>query len=156
LSHTLRRIDNGDLAKIAELHTACFRDDAWDSAALATVLAMSGAEGRIACRGTEICGMLITQSLGEYAEILTLGVAPHLRRQGVARALLMDFVARARRAGATRIMLEVAADNAAALALYRALGFVHQGARQNYYRRGVAASMDAWRLSLEIAEPKAG
>ena len=156
MSHLLRRIDNGDLAKIAELHAACFRDEAWDSAALATILAMSGAEGRIACHGAEICGMLITQNLGEDAEILTLGVAPHLRRQGVARALLTDFFARARRAGATRIMLEVAADNAAALALYRALGFVHQGTRQNYYRRGAAASMDAWRLSLEIAEPKAG
>lgn len=156
MSQTLRRIDDRDLAKLAELHAACFRDDAWDSAALATVLAMSGTEGHIACDGAEIYGMLITQSLGEYAEILTLGVAPPLRRQGVAHALLTDFVARARRAGATRIMLEVAADNEAALALYRAFGFVHHGTRQNYYRRGTAASMDAWRLTLEIAEPKAG
>ncbi len=156
MTYALRPIENGELPEIAQLHAACFPDDAWDSAALATILAMPGAEGRVACRSTELCGVLITQSLGDEAEILTLGVEPHLRRHGIARALLTDFFVRARGIGATRIMLEVAADNEAALALYRALGFLHQGTRRNYYRRALGATMDAWRLGLDIAGPRAG
>jgi ribosomal-protein-alanine N-acetyltransferase len=155
MSFSLRPFNNADLAALARLHAACFAEDAWDSAALATVLAMLGTEGHVACSETaEICGVLITQCLGEDAEILTLGVAPALRRQGIAQALLADFFARARDAGAVRVVLEVAADNAAALALYQSLDFVRQGTRQNYYRRAAGTNMDAWRLRLEIARPK--
>src|SRR5579862_2709720 len=124
MSISLRRIESSDLDALARLHAACFPEDAWDSAALATVLAMPGAEGQIACSGiAEICGFLITQCVGEDAEILTLGVAPAWQRRGIAQVLLADFFARARSAGASRVMLEVAADNAAALALYRSLKF---------------------------------
>ncbi len=155
MSASLRGVDNADLAALAQLHAACFPEDAWDSAALATVLAMPGTEGRVACEdGAGLCGLLITQYLGEEAEILTLGVAPALRRQGIAQALLADFFVCARAAGASRIVLEVAADNAAAFALYRSLDFVRLGTRKQYYRRAGAPSMDAWRLSLEIAPPK--
>ena len=150
-------MSDADLAALARLHEACFPDDAWDSAALTTILAMPGTEGRIACSDArEITGVLITQCLGEDAEILTLGVLPTQRRRGIAKALLTDFVARARALGSVQIMLEVAADNAAALALYRAFGFEHQGTRRNYYRRAAGTAMDAWRLRLAIAKPNGG
>ena len=157
MSIALRRVRDADLAALAQLHAACFPDEAWDSAALATILAMAGTEGRLAfSEAGEICGLLITQCLGEDAEILTLGVLPVQRRRGIAKALLTDFFARAGTAGAVEIMLEVAADNVAALALYRELGFEHQGTRRNYYRRTAGPSMDAWRLRLAIAKPKTG
>ena len=157
MSVTLHAVRDVGLGALAQVHAACFPDEAWDSAALATILAMAGTEGHVACSATgEICGLLITQRLGEDAEILTLGVLPGERRRGIAAALLGDFLARARAAGAARIMLEVAADNLAALALYRSLGFVHQGTRRNYYRRAAGTSMDAWRFRLEIVRPNAG
>jgi ribosomal-protein-alanine N-acetyltransferase len=37
--------------------------------------------------------------------------------------------------GSARLILEVAADNAAALALYRAAGFTEIGRRADYYHR---------------------
>lgn len=155
MSITLRPLQSADLAVLALLHAACFPDDAWDSGALGTVLAMAGTGGHLACSGTgEICGFLVGQCLGDDAEILTVGVAPQLRRQGIARALLLDFVTRAGEAGARRVVLEVAADNEAALALYRVLGFVYEGKRQNYYRRASGPNMDAWRLSRDIAPRK--
>ena len=157
MSVTLRRLEQADLEALAKLHAACFPDDPWDTAALATVLGMPGTEGRVACyHRAEIAGLLITQCLGDEAEILTLAVTPALRRHGVARALLADFCAGSRDAGAIRVVLEVAADNAPALALYRSLGFVRQGTRHNYYRRNAGPNMDAWRLRLEIARPKTG
>lgn len=157
MSVALRPVRSTDLDALARLHAACFPDEAWDSGALATVLAMTGTESRVASsEAAEICGFLITQCLGEDAEILTLGVAPAWRRQGIAHELLADFFARARQAGATRVVLEVAADNAAALALYQSLGFARQGTRPNYYRRAAGPAMDAWRLSLEITPQKTG
>ena len=124
MSIVLRPVRQTDLAALAAIHAACFPDEALDSGALATVLAMAGTEGHVAGSETaEICGFLLTQCLAEDAEILTLGVAPARRRQGIARLLLVDFFARARAAGAAPLVLEVAADNAAALALYRSLGF---------------------------------
>lgn len=157
MSIVLRPVRQTDLAALAAIHAACFPDEAWDSGALATVLAMAGTEGHVAGSETaEICGFLLTQCLAEDAEILTLGVAPARRRQGIARLLLVDFFARARAAGAARVVLEVAADNAAALALYQSLGFTRHGTRANYYRRSTGPAMDAWRLSLDIGLQNAG
>ncbi len=64
--------------------------------------------------------------LGEdapYAEISELFVLEHYRRRGVGRALMAELEARARSAGASSLAVLTAADNAAAAALYRAMGF---------------------------------
>jgi ribosomal protein S18 acetylase RimI-like enzyme len=45
------------------------------------------------------------------------------RRRGVARALITELEGRARAAGASSLAVLTAADNEAAIALYRALGF---------------------------------
>jgi [ribosomal protein S18]-alanine N-acetyltransferase len=154
MSFSLHPIPRAEFDGLAALHAACFPDDGWDSAALATILAMPGAGGRIArSESGEILGLLIDQCVGEDAEVLTLGVLPAERRHGIGRALLRDLAARAGAAGATRIVLEVAADNAAAAALYHGLGFRRQGVRRAYYRRPRGPSVDAWRLCQEIAAP---
>jgi ribosomal-protein-alanine N-acetyltransferase len=151
MSFEIRAIARGDVAEIARIHAACFPDEAWDASALATVLSMPGTGGRVASLGRgQVCGFLIEQCLSEIAEILTLGVAPVVRRQGIGRALLVDCVARLGAAGAERMVLEVAADNEPGIALYRSLGFVRQGTRTGYYRRAHGPHVDAWRLSLDM------
>ena len=151
MSLVLRPAREADLSRVAALHAACFPDDAWNSSSLATVLAMPGADGRI-CSGDDgaPCGMLLDQCLGPEGEILTLGVAPAWRRRGVASALVQDLIVRALAGGARRLLLEVAADNAAALALYTSLGFARQGIRRHYYRRAQGPAVDAWRLCLPL------
>ena len=140
-----------DLSRVAELHAECFPDDAWNSSSLATVLAMPGADGRICyAEGGAPCGMLLDQCLGLEDEILTLGVGLAWRRRGVARELMQDLIARARTGGAQRLLLEVAADNTAALALYTSFGFTRQGIRRHYYRRAQGPAVDAWRLCLPL------
>jgi ribosomal protein S18 acetylase RimI-like enzyme len=151
MSLILQPAREADLSRVAKLHAECFPDDAWNSSSLATVLAMPGADGRI-CYGEDAtpCGVLLDQCLGPEGEILTLGVAPAWRRRGVARVLLDDLVARARTGGAQRLLLEVAADNTAAVALYTSLGFARQGIRRRYYRRAQGPAVDAWRLCLSL------
>ena len=60
---------------------------------------------------------------GETLWIEELYVAPAARRTGVARALLAHALDEARRRGLRAFDLEVVPTQAAALALYRALGF---------------------------------
>ncbi|WP_048858098.1 GNAT family N-acetyltransferase, partial [Acidiphilium multivorum] len=81
------------------------------------------------------------------AEILTIGVAPPARRCGLARALLTVALAAARARGAETVFLEVEADNAAAIALYRAAGFIAAGRRRDYYGAGRDALLFSLRLS---------
>ncbi len=83
-------------------------------------------------------GLILDLIAAEHAEILTLGVAPGARRQGIARMLLDDLFRRARLAGAHSVGLEAAADNLPARRLYEACGFAQMGQRPGYYRRAGA------------------
>jgi len=132
----IRPVSASELEQLAALHAACFTD-AWDADAFATLLAMPGAFALIAEEPERDApsGFLMIRGAGEEAEIITLGVIPDQRRHGVARELLAGGMREAASRGARRLFLEVAADNAAALALYRAASFTQVGHRADYYHR---------------------
>jgi ribosomal-protein-alanine N-acetyltransferase len=135
------------LDRAAELHGLCFPGESWSRADFEGILQIAGASGHWAIDPAEPAqqpqGFLFDMLLGRAGEIVTLGVAPSARRQGAARALLKDLLARARALGVASLTLEVAEDNAAALALYADLGFERAGTRRGYYRRADASLMDA-------------
>jgi len=79
---------------------------------------------------------VIGQVLAGEAEIFMVVTDPAHRRAGLARAALAEFTAQAAQRGADRVILEVAEDNAAARALYAALGYRGIGERKAYYSRG--------------------
>ncbi len=84
-------------------------------------------------------GFLLGRSVADEAELLTLAVAPEARRMGLGRALLAEFAQTSRARGARDAFLEVASDNAAAIALYACDGWAEQGLRRNYYAPGIDA-----------------
>ena len=57
---------------------------------------------------------------------LGMGVLPAWRGRGIGRRLLQACIDKAWAKGLTRIELEARADNHAAIALYRRLGFQHE------------------------------
>lgn len=65
--------------------------------------------------------------------IISLGVTPELRRNGLGRRLMMAILSRLRSEGAHKIWLTVEPDNGSAILLYRSLGFVAQGAPDPEY-----------------------
>ncbi len=137
----------GDVAAVAALELRLFPYDAFSAASLRDELAVgptrwwvvveSGAPEPARVPGSPPArGHLLGAagvSLAEDSEILSLAVAPEAHRQGIGRALLAELVDRARGAGAERIFLEVADDNAPALALYAATGFETISRRRGYY-----------------------
>ncbi len=73
------------------------------------------------------------QVVADEAHVHNLAVVPEARRQGLARRLLALTLEIAAGKGARAVHLEVRAGNAAARALYRAMGFDEVGKRHGYY-----------------------
>lgn len=95
-------------------------------------------------------GFALGRALAGEAELLTLVVDPTLHRQGLGRRLLAAFEAAARHKGAQEAYLEVAADNQAACALYRAAGWRVRGLRKGYYKRPDGCRIDAHVLAKPL------
>ncbi len=139
----IRRATPAHSAALAAIHGAAFPPrEAWGEDAISLQLALPGTFGLIDERG----GMLLSRIAADEAEVLTLAVAPEVRRQGVATALLRAAKAHAAAHGAKSVFLEVATGNAGALALYRRAGFVEVGRRRRYY----ADSSDALVLRTDL------
>ena len=133
----IRRATADDSPVLARLHAAAFAEP-WSEAALAGLATSSGAFAL-----ADDDGFILVRALAGEAEILTLAVRPAARRRGLGRTLVQAAATDAREAGAESLFLEVAADNAAALALYADCGFEPVGRRSAYYRRRHEPAMDA-------------
>jgi ribosomal-protein-alanine N-acetyltransferase len=97
--------------------------------------------------GGEIFGQIGVRHVLDELHITTLAVRPERRRQGHARTLV--GAALAAFPGARRVHLEVRPSNAAARALYEALGFATTGLRRRYY-----GDEDALLMTLDLEESR--
>lgn len=133
---------------LAALHGACFPDQAWperpwDESTMVELMTAPGSLALLALRDGQPLGFALARVAADEAEVLSLGVLPAQRGRGVGRALIEALCRLADVLGAGTLHLEVAADNAAALALYRASGFEESGRRRGYYRRRSGPPVDA-------------
>lgn len=133
-------------AQMAALHAAAFdRARPWSEAEFAALTA----DPQVFALG-DARTLALGRVVLDEAELLTLATDPGHRRQGLARALMRGWIAEAARRGAARAFLEVAADNAPALALYTACGFARAGRRRAYYPRPGAPAADALILTRTL------
>jgi ribosomal-protein-alanine N-acetyltransferase len=133
----------------AALHADAGFAEVWTAETFATLLAMPGAGGLVALEADAPVGLILWRVAADEGEILTIGVLRGHRHRGTGRALLDAATEAMRHAGATRLFLEVAVDNAAAIALYRRAGFVERGRRPGYYA-GPRGPTDALILSIDL------
>lgn len=117
-----------DIDRLAALHAACFAEG-WSRDFLGKLLGGAG----VSAWAIDDAAFLILRTAADEAEVLSIGTRPEARRQGHARALIQHGIDAVRMAGARRLFLEAAEDNAVAIALYRALGFAEVGRRRRYY-----------------------
>ena len=134
-----------DVAQLAQIHAEAF-DHPWDEAAFAELLGSPG----VALAGDER-GFILTRTIADEAEILTIAVRPSCRRQGLGHALLKAAVVDSAARGAERMFLEVAESNAPAIALYQSSGFEAAGLRKNYYKRADGSSEHAKVMVLNFS-----
>ncbi len=138
-----------DAPALTALHAESFGAAAWSLAQIAKSLALETTLGLVAYDGGEARGFILCQITEIEAEILTFCVTPLARRKGVGRDLLAAAGKSARQRKAQRLFLEVAADNAAALALYDQAGFGVIGKRPAYYSHDGKA-VDAVMLGTDL------
>ena len=144
LEYRLISMPDGLEHGFAALHTACFTHKPWSADFIRSLMDGPGVAAVTACAsGWHPLAFLLYRVVVDEAEILTFCVHPQLRRQGVGTELLTRFMAQAEHAGGRSAYLEVAVDNAAALALYTAAGFVRAGLRKEYYGDGQGGRKDA-------------
>ena len=125
-------------------------DEPWQPSLIGRIAQAPGGFGLLWWSGEEAQGFVLARTNHARAEVLSLGVAPEARERGIARALMRAAIERVSRRGLCELYLEVAEDNAAALGLYRALGFAPVGRRAGYYARPEAEDVDALTLRRAI------
>ena len=139
-------------ADLASLHAESFvTPRPWSETEFKALLAGAGS-----FMVTETAGFALGRAIAGEAELLTIAVAQGRRRQGLGRRLLVRFLAQARDMGSTVVFLEVAADNAPALALYRRAGFAECGRRSGYYVGPGQSKTDALVLSRVLDDALPG
>jgi Acetyltransferase (GNAT) family. len=83
---------------MAAVHRAAFGAEAWSAREIAVLFATPLVFGFL----SEAGGMVMARAVADEAEILTIGVVPAMRRQGLARGLLDRVIAEARCRGGGR------------------------------------------------------
>ena len=149
--HELAFVQETDIGMMARIHAASF-DEVWSGVMLRRILSMPGTTGitaRLRRRWT-VSGFALLRVAADESELLSLAVAPEHRGAGVGALLLRGAIDHARDAGATRLFLEVAEDNAVARRLYEGHGMVPVGRRPEYYRHKDGSTTAAVTMSCDL------
>lgn len=141
-------------AVLTALYGQCF-DDPWSTTSMAAALASPGAFASLAVPLVDVtedgpAGFILARHAGDELEVISLGVMPPHRRQGVAAMLLDDLLRRAEQARAARVVLEVAETNEAARSLYVSRGFQAVGRRPDYYQRANTVPVAALTMARAV------
>jgi ribosomal-protein-alanine N-acetyltransferase len=128
-----------DLPQVMEIERLSFASDPWTPGLFLHELKLDFSRlhlARTADAARQLVGYACWWLVGDEVHILNLAVHPRARGTGAGRALVQRILDDAVGHGAASVSLEVRPENAAALGLYRAMGFSQIGLRKNYYGRG--------------------
>lgn len=141
MTYFVRAADRGDWDRIVLIEQIAFERASWGAKAVRDGLSAALVSAFVVCRtaGASPDGFALWRGLGDEAEILSIAVAPDVRRRGMAEALLAEILVSAAAEGLRALFLEVDSGNVAARALYEKAGFEKVGVRRRYYRNGADA-----------------
>ncbi len=137
----LRDLTEDDLDWVAAQEQDIFGAAAWSLSLLREdfrygLRRYRGAVGANREGDDELVGYAVYGFDGDAFHLMNLAVVPAWRGRGIGRIFMEDLLAEAASVRAPEIWLEVAVDNAAALALYESQGFERVRIRRRYYQPG--------------------
>ena len=100
------------LNKLADLHKQCFPNKPWSESDFME-LKNSGCE-IVASEN----GFIVWRVTTDEAEIITIGVAPEMRRNGIAETMIILMEQELKKQNVINVFLEVSEVNSAAIKLY--------------------------------------
>ena len=95
----------------------------------------------------EYAGHAVFLITGNAAEIVSVAVSEHKRKQGFGRALLEEIKSRCKEENISEILLEVRISNIAAISLYEKHGFEKIAQRRHFYEK---PDEDAYTMKYEL------
>lgn len=137
--------------RLAEIHASAFAR-AWDALEFERLLADRAvvADGLFLGRVPEPAGFVLSRTVADEAEILTVAIAAEARGKGHARLLLSQHLDALARAGVRIVHLEVEETNRPALSVYGGLGFQEVGRRAGYYLKPDGSRVAALTMSRAL------
>jgi [ribosomal protein S18]-alanine N-acetyltransferase len=138
-----------DLDAVVTLEARVFADVAWSPRSVEEEFAALGDTRRIvvAVDGDRVVGHAVLLAAGDIGDLTRVAVEGSRRRLGIASRLIDSLVDEARALGLEAVLLEVAATNRAAIALYGKHGFETVDRRAAYYADGSDALVMRKRLA---------
>ncbi len=128
----IRAASTLDIEKIARIEALSFSDP-WSESAFKAFLS-DGNCFLVLTVSDEILGYAVLGLIGDsFAELYNIAVHPEHRKKGLSTLLMQTLTDTARAHSKDRILLEVRASNAPAIALYEKFGFKVDGVRKSYY-----------------------
>ena len=125
----IEKMQKKDSEDVFFLQKKCF-SISWSRSSLEDMFLVEGYHNFVAREQGILLGYIGMKAVCDEADITNVAVDPTYRRRGIARALFGACFA----AGELDFLtLEVRPSNAAALALYRELGFQPVGRRRDFY-----------------------
>jgi len=124
---------------LVALEQLCFTDEAWSSKSITAEFSLGFIFVLIS--NDAVYGYTVGRIIADECHLLRIAVAPDHRGMGHGFKLLNTVHEHARKIGATRVLLEVRADNVAACSLYLRHGYQSDGTRLSYYPDGTDASL---------------
>lgn len=137
----LRPFQASDLETLVKIDQACFPPGiSYSREELAGFIGQPNSETWVGEEGGEIvCFLISDRQPQRVAHIITIDVVARWRRQGVGKTLMDAAEGWARRERLRLIVLETAEDNLAAQEFYRAQGYATVEKLEGYYPDGRAA-----------------
>jgi [ribosomal protein S18]-alanine N-acetyltransferase len=131
----------GDLDAIFALEQAVFATDRLSRRSLRAFILAPHRPLLVAVSGGAVAGyaLIAVRKKSTAARLYSIAVDPRMGRKGVGSALMAACETYAAARGSDRLRLEVRADNAPAIALYRRLGYAQFGQYDAYYADGARA-----------------
>jgi len=146
---TIRAYRPEDFETLWQIDQACFvRGISYSRRELAFYVARKRGFTLVAERNGEIRGFVMAdRDRKQQGHIITVDVLPEVRRTGLGSRLMAAAEERLRELGCTAVILEVAVDNATALAFYKRHGYAVTGTIPRYYLDSIAALVLAKQLA---------
>lgn len=121
---------------LAEMHPVIFPYQIWKAKDFIELFKQTVTRGLMILKEEMPLGYLVWHQIGVEVDIITIGILPSHRELGIAQKLYDAFEDDLRQQHITRITLDVAENNKAAISFYQKQGFRFNGSRPGYYKIG--------------------
>ena len=134
-----------EIHAVSDIETQIQSQDAWNDQALSELLMQDSIDLMVVMSTDtdEVVGYCLYQVVFEQAEILRIGTHPDYQRQGIASQVFSKLHKWLAESQVESLLLEVRADNTAAIALYEQQGFTIIHRRKGYYQQPHQPAIDA-------------